>query len=198
MSVPLHTLTSCFQGLIPATLYTCAADGTPNAAYLSHVEYVDDRHVALSFQFFNKSRRNVAENPRAVVRVVEAELVTPVGLRTLAPGDAEYRGRYEGGPWQRDGAYHQGTVWPWLLGPFVDARLAAFGGTEENVRNCVGLVAGMIGELERQCLGSVAEIYDGDEPRRAVGAPAQAWSVAELLRVRRKLLEATSKASRPQ
>ncbi len=73
MSVPLHTLTSCFQGLIPATLYTCAADGTPNAAYLSHVEYVDDRHVALSFQFFNKSRRNVAENPRAVVRVVDPD-----------------------------------------------------------------------------------------------------------------------------
>lgn len=73
MSVPLHTLTSCFQGLIPATLYTCAADGTPNSAYLSHVEYVDDRHVALSFQFFNKSRRNVAENPRAVVRVVDPD-----------------------------------------------------------------------------------------------------------------------------
>ena len=73
MSVPLSTLTSCFQGLIPATLYTCAADGTPNAAYLSHVEYVDASHVALSFQFFNKSRRNVAENPRAVVRVVDPD-----------------------------------------------------------------------------------------------------------------------------
>lgn len=73
MSVSLDTLTPCFQGLIPATLYTCAADGTPNAAYLSHVEYVDATHVALSFQFFNKSRRNVAENPRALVRVVDPD-----------------------------------------------------------------------------------------------------------------------------
>jgi adenylate cyclase len=73
MSVALDTLASCFQGLIPATLYTCAADGTPNAAYLSHVEYVDPRHVALSFQFFNKSRRNVAENPQALVRVVDPD-----------------------------------------------------------------------------------------------------------------------------
>ncbi len=73
MSVALDTLTSCFQGLIPATLYTCAADGTPNSAYLSHVEYVDAQHVALSFQFFNKSRRNVAENPHALVRVVDPD-----------------------------------------------------------------------------------------------------------------------------
>ena len=73
MSLGLETLTSCFQGLIPATLYTCAADGTPNAAYLSHVEYVDATHVALSFQFFNKSRRNVEENPQALVRVVDPD-----------------------------------------------------------------------------------------------------------------------------
>ena len=73
MSLGLETLTSCFQGLIPATLYTCAADGTPNAAYLSHVEYVDATHVALSFQFFNKSRRNVEENPQALVRVADPD-----------------------------------------------------------------------------------------------------------------------------
>jgi len=73
VSLGLETLTSCFQGLIPATLYTCAADGTPNSAYLSHVEYVDATHVALSFQFFNKSRRNVEENPQALVRVVDPD-----------------------------------------------------------------------------------------------------------------------------
>lgn len=73
MSLGLETLTSCFQGLIPATLFTCAADGTPNAAYLSHVEYVDPSHVALSFQFFNKSRRNVEENPQALVRVEDPD-----------------------------------------------------------------------------------------------------------------------------
>ena len=69
MSVPLESLATCFQGLLPAQLFTCSRDGVPNAAYLSHVEYVDPAHVALSFQFFNKSRRNIAENPHALVIV---------------------------------------------------------------------------------------------------------------------------------
>ena len=69
----LDTLTSCFQGIIPAMFYTCAKDGTPNAAYLSHIDYVDARHVALSFQFFNKSRRNVSENPQALVQVIDPD-----------------------------------------------------------------------------------------------------------------------------
>ena len=73
MSVALESLAPCFQGLIPATLYTCSNDGVPNAAYLSHVEYVDPAHVALSFQFFNKSRRNIAENPHAFVRVLDPD-----------------------------------------------------------------------------------------------------------------------------
>lgn len=73
LTIPLERLTACFQGLIPAWLFTCAADGTPNAAILSHVDYVDARHVALSFQFFNKSKRNVSENPYAAVRLIDAE-----------------------------------------------------------------------------------------------------------------------------
>jgi adenylate cyclase len=73
MSVGLEAMTPCFQGLIPATLYTCSADGIPNVAYLSHVDYVDAGHVALSFQFFNKSRRNIAENPRALVLVIDPD-----------------------------------------------------------------------------------------------------------------------------
>lgn len=82
-SIPLERLTGCFQGVIPSWLFSCAADGTPNAAILSHVDYVDARHVALSFQFFNKSKRNIAENPQATVRIIDAETmqVYMLGLR---------------------------------------------------------------------------------------------------------------------
>jgi adenylate cyclase len=73
MKVTLESLATCFQGLLPAQLFTCSSDGVPNAAYLSHVEYVDPQHVALSFQFFNKSRRNIAENPQALVSVIDPD-----------------------------------------------------------------------------------------------------------------------------
>jgi adenylate cyclase len=73
MTVTLESLATCFQGLLPSQLFTCSSDGIPNAAYLSHVEYVDSEHVALSFQFFNKSRRNIAENPHALVFVLDPD-----------------------------------------------------------------------------------------------------------------------------
>lgn len=73
MKIPLETFANCFQGLLPSQLFTCSLDGVPNAAYVSHVEYVDAEHVALSFQFFNKSRRNIAENPRAAVHVLDPD-----------------------------------------------------------------------------------------------------------------------------
>lgn len=81
MSLGLEALTSCLQGIIPAMLFTCSKDGTPNAAYLSHVEYVDPRHVALSFQFFNKSRRNVAENPHALVHMLDPDTAQGWAMR---------------------------------------------------------------------------------------------------------------------
>jgi hypothetical protein len=79
--IPLESLTSCFQGLLPAWLSTCSKDGIPNVAILSHVDYVDAQHVALSFQFFNKSKRNVAENPRAMVRLIDPDTMQVYALR---------------------------------------------------------------------------------------------------------------------
>jgi glycogen debranching enzyme len=126
-----------------------------------------------------------ASQQQAVVRIVERELLTPVGLRTLERSDPDYKPRYEGGPVERDEAYHQGTVWPWLLGPFVDAYLMAFGRTPETLEYCRGLVRQLDQEAARgPLLGSIAEIYDAEEPRYGRGCPAQAWSVAEAQRLR--------------
>ena len=122
---------------------------------------------------------------QAVVRAVHRELLTPVGLRTLDRGDPDYKARYEGGPEQRDAAYHQGTVWPWLLGPFIDAYLNACGATAKNLAYCRGLVDQLEVEAARSmCPDSIAEIYDAEEPRFPRGCPAQAWSVAEIARVK--------------
>jgi glycogen debranching enzyme len=125
------------------------------------------------------------EKQRAVVRIVERELLTSVGLRTLERSDPDYKPRYQGSPPERDGAYHQGTVWPWLLGPFIDAYLTAFGKTSESLAHCRKLVATLEAEAAQAgCVGSIAEIYDAEEPRYPRGCPAQAWSVAEVARLK--------------
>jgi glycogen debranching enzyme len=125
-----------------------------------------------------------------MVRTVERALLTPVGLRTLDRADPEYKPRYQGGPAERDAAYHQGTVWPWLMAPFVEAYLCAYGKTPGTLRYCRELVARFEEAVTRgPCLGSVSEIYDAEEPHIARGCPAQAWSVAELARVKWLLRE---------
>jgi predicted glycogen debranching enzyme len=121
---------------------------------------------------------------RSVVDAVEKSLWTPRGLRTLAPEDPRYRGRYEGGVEERDGAYHQGTVWPWLAGPFVEAWVRVRGDSpdvrrEARARFLEPLLFGM-GEAG---LGHLPEIADGDAPHAPRGCPFQAWSVAEALRL---------------
>jgi predicted glycogen debranching enzyme len=116
---------------------------------------------------------------RAALAAVTAHLLTPYGMRTLAPTDAQYIGRFKGGPLERDGAYHQGTVWPWLLGPYIDAFLR-LGGARTQAR---ALLGPLVDTLRMAGLGSISEVFDGDEPHAPGGCPMQAWSVAELLRL---------------
>jgi predicted glycogen debranching enzyme len=119
-----------------------------------------------------------ARRARAVVDACSRELLTPVGLRSLSPRHADYAGTYAGGPRERDAAYHQGTVWSWLLGPFVLAhyRVHADGA------QALALLAGLAPHLGEACLGTISEIFDGDAPHAPRGCIAQAWSVAETLR----------------
>lgn len=119
----------------------------------------------------------------AVVHAVERHLLTPYGLRTLAPDDPNYRGRYQGDPASRDGAYHQGTVWPWLMGPFISAYLYVHGHAPEARAQAAQWIAELRRYAAQEGLGQVPELFDGDAPRRAGGCIAQAWSVAELLRL---------------
>ena len=122
------------------------------------------------------------EQEKAVVDVVERELLTPFGLRSLSPRDSRYRGHYGGDQWERDSAYHQGTVWGWLLGPFVMAHLRVHEDSDEAKARARAWLSPMIGHLDVAGLGSISEIFDGDAPHAPRGCFAQAWSVAETLR----------------
>jgi glycogen debranching enzyme len=122
------------------------------------------------------------ERAKSVVQKVQEHLLTPYGLRSLAPNDPQYRGRYSGGPTERDGAYHQGTVWPWLLGPFITAYVKVNGGSDAARRQAGDWLAPLKAHLADGGLGHIAEIFDGDAPQRPCGCVAQAWSVAEILR----------------
>jgi predicted glycogen debranching enzyme len=122
---------------------------------------------------------------QAIVGIIENELLTPCGLRTLDRQHPGYHARYEGSPRQRDEAYHQGTVWPWLIGPFVEAYLRVHDFSAESRRKARQLLEPLTHHLlEEGCLGSVCEIFDADPPQRPAGCLAQAWSVAELIRAR--------------
>ena len=119
------------------------------------------------------------EQVTSIVSITEARLLTDYGLRTLDPSHPAYRGRYEGDVWARDGAYHQGTVWPWLIGPYLQAYRVAHGNnpaTRAYMRQCL---QPLIEYLMRH--GSIPEIFDGDPPQRPSGCIAQAWSVAQVI-----------------
>jgi predicted glycogen debranching enzyme len=139
-----------------------------------------------------------ADKARAVVDLVERDLLTPLGLRSLAPTEPAYRPRYEGGVLQRDGSYHQGTVWPWLIGPFVEAWLRVRDNSPAAIREArERFLPPLVEHLRAAGLGHVSEIADADAPHTPRGCPFQAWSLGELLRIERLLTTDTCKVSSP-
>jgi predicted glycogen debranching enzyme len=121
---------------------------------------------------------------RAVVELVEGRLLTPLGLRSLAPDDARYVPHYRGGVRERDAAYHQGTAWPWLIGPFVEAWLRVRGASAANRTTARRrFLQPLLDHLAEAGLGHVSEIADGDPPHTPGGCPFQAWSLGELIRI---------------
>jgi len=114
-----------------------------------------------------------------VLETVRSRLLTPVGLRSLARGHPDYKPRYFGDLRARDAAYHQGTVWAWLIGPFVDAWLRVH---PEDCAGARSFLTGLVAHFDEFGVGSVAEIFDAESPFTPRGCTAQAWSVAELLR----------------
>jgi len=129
------------------------------------------------------------DRARRVVAAVEKHLLTPLGLRSLAREEPGYVGRYEGGVRQRDGAYHQGTVWPWQLGAFVEAWVRVRGGTAEAKNEArERFLQPLLRHLDEAGLGHISEIADGDAPHTPRGCPFQAWSVGEAIRLDRVVL----------
>ena len=155
-------------------LYDCVSDaGADEAIRPNQILAVSLPHCPLP-----------AEHQRDVVQTVMEHLLTPRGLRTLSPADARYRGRC-GGSWEsRDRAYHQGTVWAWLMGPFVEAYLQVEGYRPAALARADEWLAAFDPHLDEVCIGYVSEVFDGDAPHTPRGCFAQAWSVAELLRAR--------------
>lgn len=121
---------------------------------------------------------------KPVVDIVKKELLTDYGLRTLSPRHPDFKAYYDGDLWARDAAYHQGTVWPWLIGPFIDAWLKVYPDEKEQAQKFLEILERHIDE---NCVGTIGEIFDAADPYHARGCFAQAWSVAEFLRAYAKL-----------
>ena len=159
----------------------------PSAGCLYDVVNGEERDAAIRpNQILAVSLPHTMLTPDQAVRVVDTvqrHLLTPFGLRSLSPSDPRYQGRYAGGQRSRDGAYHQGAVWPWLLGPFLKAYIAIHGGSAESRQQAAEWLAELRGYIAGQGAGQLPEIFDGDAPHRPGGCIAQAWTVAELLRV---------------
>jgi len=132
--------------------------------------------VSLPYSMLSKKRQI------NVVKIVKEHLLTPYGLRSLSPKDNDYIGRYCGNVYERDRAYHQGTVWAWLIGPYISAYAKAYAGNKDALKYIKGLFVPFYEHLLDAGLGTVSEIFDGDQPHTPRGCISQAWSVAEILR----------------
>jgi len=121
------------------------------------------------------------EKTKAILDIIRTKLLTPTGLRSLSPDDPKYKGNYGGNPLKRDSAYHQGTVWSWLLGPYLEAGMKFSG--EKFRPEAMAILEGFSNHINEGCIGSISEIFDGDAPYLPRGCVAQAWSVAEMLRI---------------
>lgn len=124
-----------------------------------------------------------SEEARQLVDRVETDLLTPYGLRSLSPADERYVGVYAGSPLKRDGSYHQGTVWAWLIGPFIDAYRRVHSKHAMAEKRVSEMLSGLKTHLTEAMAGQISEIFDGDWPHTPRGCAAQAWSVAELLKI---------------
>ena len=153
-------------------LYDCVTGGQPDRSLRPNQIIA----LALPHDLLNR------EQAQSVLQHVTEKLLTPYGLRTLAPDSPGYRGRYIGDQYSRDRAYHQGTVWPWLLGPYMDAYVKLHGLNDTTRHYLRELTGPLCAHLHEAGLGSVSEIFDGDPPHYPRGCLAQAWSVGELLR----------------
>jgi glycogen debranching enzyme len=129
--------------------------------------------ISLDFPVLAKERW------KPVMDVVTERLLTPVGLRSLAPGHPDYKAKYYGDLRSRDAAYHQGTVWGWLIGPYIDAWLKVH---PEHPAEARKMLEGFVPHMNEQCIGSISEVFDAEPPYTPRGCVAQAWSVAEVLR----------------
>lgn len=154
-------------------LYDCinsqGRDGTvrPNQAFV----------VSLPHRLLSSSQEG------SIIACVGADLMTPHGLRSLSPRDSRYRGHYEGDQWARDSAYHQGTVWTWPIGAFLEGYLKVNTSCTEAKTQVRAWLQPLVAHLDEAGLGSISEIFDGDAPNTPRGCFAQAWSVSEVLRL---------------
>lgn len=183
-------------GEVPGCKEAKGLAGKIKSAFVENFWLPDEKYLAdlVSDNFTDKSIRpnqtfavSLPFSPltdvqkQAVMECVSKHLYTPLGLRTLAPSDSRYIGTYGGSPDQRDAAYHNGTVWPWLIGHYGEALLKL--NSKKNLGRIEEIIEAFRSHLSRDGMGTISEIFDGDNPSSGHGCPSQAWSVAELLRL---------------